>query len=78
MVDVNDDAQAQTISNYYLVWERNHLIIILVTNKVDLKNANPEKVKDQLQILLNIEYINVIKISVKLNPILKKEQLVQA
>ncbi|XP_072757177.1 translation factor GUF1 homolog, mitochondrial [Anoplolepis gracilipes] len=65
LVDANDGVQAQTVANYYLAQERN-LVIIPVINKVDLKNANPEKVKDQLQTLFNVEYIDVIKISAKL------------
>lgn len=65
LVDANDGVQAQTVANYYLARERN-LVIIPVINKVDLKNANPEKVKEQLQILLEIEHVDVIKISAKL------------
>ncbi|KAM0726430.1 Translation factor GUF1-like protein, mitochondrial [Formica fusca] len=65
LVDANDGVQAQTVANYYLARDKN-LVIIPVINKVDLKNANPEKVKDQLQILFDVEHIDVIKISAKL------------
>ncbi|XP_025271361.1 translation factor GUF1 homolog, mitochondrial [Camponotus floridanus] len=65
LVDANDGVQAQTVANYYLAREKD-LVIIPVINKVDLKNANPEKVKDQLQMLFDIEDIDVIKISAKL------------
>lgn len=64
LVDANDGVQAQTVANYYLAREKN-LVIIPVINKVDLKNANPEKVKEQLQMLLE-EDLDVIKISAKL------------
>nr|XP_012232046.1 PREDICTED: translation factor GUF1 homolog, mitochondrial isoform X2 [Linepithema humile] len=64
LVDANDGVQAQTVANYYLARERN-LVIIPVINKIDLKNANPEKVEEQLQILLEAD-IDVIKISAKL------------
>ncbi|KAL6268411.1 hypothetical protein P5V15_001546 [Pogonomyrmex californicus] len=65
LVDANDGVQAQTVANYYLAQERN-LVIIPVINKVDLKNANPDKVKEQLQVLLNVGNIDVLKISAKL------------
>ncbi|XP_018403650.1 PREDICTED: translation factor GUF1 homolog, mitochondrial isoform X2 [Cyphomyrmex costatus] len=65
LVDANDGVQAQTVANYYLARE-NNLVIIPVINKVDLKNANPEKVKEQLQMLLELDNIDIIKISAKL------------
>ncbi|XP_032665892.1 translation factor GUF1 homolog, mitochondrial isoform X2 [Odontomachus brunneus] len=65
LVDANDGVQAQTVANYYLARER-QLVIIPVINKVDLKNANPEKVQDQLQALFGMDDIDVIKISAKL------------
>ncbi|XP_029175193.1 translation factor GUF1 homolog, mitochondrial [Nylanderia fulva] len=65
LVDANDGVQAQTVANYYLAREKN-LVIIPVINKVDLKNANPERVRDQLQTLFDAEDIDVIKISAKL------------
>ncbi|XP_011865158.1 PREDICTED: translation factor GUF1 homolog, mitochondrial [Vollenhovia emeryi] len=65
LVDANDGVQAQTVANYYLAREKN-LAIIPVINKVDLKNANPERVKEQLQTLLDVEHVDVIKISAKL------------
>lgn len=65
LVDANDGVQAQTVANYYLARERD-LVIIPVINKVDLKNADPEKVKEQLRALFDTEDIDVIKISAKL------------
>lgn len=65
LVDANDGVQAQTVANYYLARQKD-LVIIPVINKVDLKNANPEKVKTQLQTLLEAEDVDVIKISAKL------------
>lgn len=65
LVDANDGVQAQTVANYYLAREKD-LVIIPVINKVDLKNANPEKVQDQLRMLFGTDNINVIKISAKL------------
>lgn len=65
LVDANDGVQAQTVANYYLAREKK-LVIIPVINKVDLKNAKPEKIKEQLQTLLEVEHVDVIKISAKL------------
>lgn len=50
------------------MWEGN-LIIILVTNKVNLKNANPKKIRDQLQMLFDKEYINVINLCIRISPL---------
>ncbi|XP_011704432.1 PREDICTED: translation factor GUF1 homolog, mitochondrial [Wasmannia auropunctata] len=71
LVDANDGVQAQTVANYYLAREKD-LVIIPVINKVDLKNANPEKVKEQLQTLLDVEHVDVIKISAKLGTGIEK------
>ncbi|XP_012528895.1 translation factor GUF1 homolog, mitochondrial isoform X3 [Monomorium pharaonis] len=65
LVDANDGVQAQTVANYYLARAKN-LVIIPVINKVDLKNAKPERVKEQLQTLLDVNHVDVIKISAKL------------
>lgn len=65
LVDANDGVQAQTVANYYLAREKD-LVIIPVINKVDLKNANPDKVQDQLRALFDVDSIDVIKISAKL------------
>ena len=47
IVDATQGIQAQTISNPYLAVE-NNLEIIPVLNKMDMPNAMPEEVKDQI------------------------------
>ena len=47
IVDATQGIQAQTISNLYLAVE-NNLEIIPVLNKMDMPNAMPEEVKDQI------------------------------
>ena len=51
IVDATQGIQAQTISNLYLAVE-NNLEIIPVLNKMDMPNAMPEEVKDQIVELL--------------------------
>ena len=47
VVDATQGIEAQTLANLYLAME-NDLVIIPVINKIDLPNADPEKVKDEL------------------------------
>ncbi|KAF5285016.1 hypothetical protein FQR65_LT02328 [Abscondita terminalis] len=65
LVDANDGVQAQTVANFYLAFGKD-LIIIPVLNKIDLKNADPERVAQQLQTLFDIDPSTVLKISAKL------------
>lgn len=54
IVDCTQGIQAQTISNLYLALEHD-LTIIPVLNKIDLPNAEPELVKDQVVELIGCE-----------------------
>lgn len=65
LVDANHGIQAQTLANYHLAISKN-LKIVPVINKIDLKNANPEKVVEDLLMMLNIDPDDVLKISAKL------------
>lgn len=47
VVDATQGIEAQTLANLYLALE-NDLTIIPVINKIDLPNADPERVKDEL------------------------------
>jgi len=64
IVDATQGIQAQTISNLYLAIE-NDLEIIPVLNKMDLDNAMPEDVKDQITDLLGCERDDIIEASGK-------------
>ena len=64
MVDANQGVQAQTVSNFYLAFA-NNLVIVPVLNKIDLPNANPEAVKEQLLNLFEMEPSDVILASAK-------------
>ncbi len=64
IVDATQGIQAQTISNLYLAME-NDLEIIPVLNKMDLENAMPEEVKDQIVDLIGCEREDIIEASGK-------------
>ena len=64
VVDAAQGIEAQTIANLYLALE-NNLKIIPVINKIDLPNADPEKVKKELHDVLGFEENEVILTSAK-------------
>jgi GTP-binding protein LepA len=64
IVDSTQGIQAQTISNLYLALE-NNLEIIPVLNKLDLPNAEPELVKDQIVDLIGCERDSILSASGK-------------
>ncbi|WP_372756212.1 translation elongation factor 4 [Labilibaculum sp.] len=64
IVDATQGIQAQTISNLYLAIE-NDLEIIPVLNKIDLPNANPEDVKDQIVDLIGCDVDDILAASGK-------------
>jgi GTP-binding protein LepA len=64
VVDATQGIQAQTISNLYLAIEHD-LEIIPVLNKVDMDNAMPEEVKDQIVDLIGCERDEIIEASAK-------------
>jgi GTP-binding protein LepA len=64
IVDSTQGIQAQTISNLYLAVEHN-LEIVPVLNKLDLPNADPEVVKDQIVDLIGCERDSILSASGK-------------
>ena len=64
VIDATQGIQAQTISNLYLALEHD-LEIIPVLNKMDLPNAMPHEVKDQIVDLLGCERDAIIEASGK-------------
>ncbi|XP_066146545.1 translation factor GUF1 homolog, mitochondrial [Euwallacea fornicatus] len=65
LVDSNDGVQAQTVANFYLAFG-NDLVTIPVLNKIDLKNADPERVSKQLETLFDMDPREILRISAKL------------
>lgn len=64
VVDAVQGVEAQTIANAYLAVEQD-LVIIPVINKVDLPNADPDRVKEQLVSVLGIDPDEVLEVSAK-------------
>lgn len=64
IIDATQGIQAQTISNLYLAID-NNLEIIPVLNKMDMPNAMPEEVKDQIVELLGCDRDDIIEASGK-------------
>jgi GTP-binding protein LepA len=64
VIDATQGIQAQTISNLYMAIEHN-LEIIPVLNKMDMTNAMPEEVKDQIVDLVECKREDIIEASAK-------------
>jgi elongation factor 4 len=78
LIDANHGIQAQTLANYQMAVSKN-LKVVPVINKIDLKNANPEQVVEDLLMMLNIDPDDVLKISAKLGTGVEKvlEQVIK-
>ena len=64
VVDAAQGIEAQTLANLYLALE-NNLTIIPVINKIDLPNADPEKVKKELMDTLGFKEDEILLTSAK-------------
>ena len=64
VVDSSQGIEAQTLANVYLALE-NNLEIVPVINKVDLPNARPDEVADEIEDIIGIEAQSAPRISAK-------------
>ncbi len=64
LVDAFQGVEAQTVANAYAAME-NDLTIVPVLNKVDLKHARPEEVKEEMRSVLGIDPADVLPCSGK-------------
>lgn len=64
VIDAAQGIEAQTLANLYLALE-NNLTIIPVINKIDLPNADPEKVKKEIMDTLGFKEEEIILTSAK-------------
>ena len=65
VVDAAQGVEAQTLANAYLAME-NNLELIPVVNKIDLPNAEPERVKKEIEELLGLDAGEAVLASAKL------------
>lgn len=64
VVDATQGVQAQTLANAYLAID-NNLEIIPVINKIDLPNANPERVKKEIEEVIGLDASDALLVSAK-------------
>lgn len=64
LVDANQGTQAQTVANYYLAVSRG-LTVLPVLNKIDLKNADPDRVCIELSSMFDLDPETVLRVSAK-------------
>ncbi|MFH1046645.1 MAG: translation elongation factor 4 [Candidatus Omnitrophota bacterium] len=64
VVDASQGVEAQTVANLYLAMEQ-HLRIIPIINKIDMVNANPQRVKEQIVDILKLAPEDIILASAK-------------
>ena len=65
VVDAAQGVEAQTVANLYLAMEHN-LVIIPVINKIDLANAQIDKVRHEISDILGLDKSEIILASAKL------------
>ena len=75
LVDAFQGVEAQTVANAYAAMEH-HLAIIPVINKIDLANARPDEVSEEMEHTLAVSGEDVVKVSAKLG--LNVEELLEA
>jgi GTP-binding protein LepA len=64
VVDASQGVEAQSVANCYTALEMN-LEVLPVLNKVDLQNAEPERVADEIEQVIGIEASDALRISAK-------------
>jgi len=64
VVDASQGVQAQTVANCYTAAELN-LVILPVLNKIDLPQADPERVTKEIEDIIGIDASNAVRASAK-------------
>ena len=64
LVDACQGVQAQTMANFYLAFEQD-LTIIPIINKIDMANARPEKIAEELETLFDFRQDEIVLASAK-------------
>src|SRR5574340_1343802 len=64
VVDASQGVEAQSVANCYTAIEQG-LEVMPVINKIDLPNADPEKVAHEIEDIIGIEARNAVRVSAK-------------
>ncbi|MGQ0501978.1 MAG: translation elongation factor 4 [Panacagrimonas sp.] len=64
VVDASQGVEAQSVANCYTALEMN-LEVVPVLNKVDLQNAEPDRVAEEIEQVIGIEATDALRISAK-------------
>src|SRR3569623_740847 len=64
VVDASQGVEAQTLANTYLALHHN-LEIIPVINKIDLPSAEPDRIREQIELLIGLDATDAILCSAK-------------
>ena len=71
LIDAAQGVQAQTMANFYLAFDQD-LTIIPIINKIDLPNADPEKVTNQFVNLFDFKQKKLLKLLQKRTLVFQK------
>ena len=64
VVDASQGVEAQTLANVYMALEQN-LEILPVLNKIDLPNAEPERVRREIEDVIGLDTSGMLQVSAK-------------
>ncbi len=64
LVDAAQGIEAQTLAHFYLARDTG-LVIIPVINKIDLPTADPDRVRDEIEMVLGIDGSEAVEVSAK-------------
>ena len=64
VVDATQGVEAQTVANCYTAIEQ-HLEVLPVLNKIDLQNAEPDRVAEEIEEIVGIDATDALRISAK-------------
>jgi GTP-binding protein LepA len=65
VVDASQGVEAQTLANVYMALDQN-LEVITVLNKIDLPNAEPDRVRQEIEDVIGLDTMGIVPVSAKL------------